>query len=134
MRPVRRAEPGLSARLRQKVGFAWQLIVGQMYRDRADAITHANLTQEASVGSGLAPVQSAIGTMIAYATQPDNVALDGEGRNSPFTTALLKYIATPKLEIGSIMKRVRADVIATTREKQVPWDHSSLVGDVILVP
>ncbi len=91
-------------------------------------------TRSGSVGSGLAPVQSAIGTMIAYATQPDNVALDGEGRNSPFTTALLKYIATPKLEIGSIMKRVRADVIATTREKQVPWDHSSLVGDVILVP
>ena len=91
-------------------------------------------TRSASVGSGLAQVQSAIGTMIAYATQPDNVALDGEGRNSPFTTALLKYIATPKLEIGSIMKRVRADVIATTREKQVPWDHSSLVGDVILVP
>jgi tetratricopeptide (TPR) repeat protein len=91
-------------------------------------------TRSASVGSGLAPVQSAIGTLIAYATQPDNVALDGDGRNSPFTTALLKYIATPKLEIGSIMKRVRADVIATTREKQVPWDHSSLVGDVILVP
>ena len=91
-------------------------------------------TRSAAVGAGLAPVQSAIGTMIAYATQPDNVALDGEGRNSPFTTALLKYIATPKLEIGSIMKRVRADVIATTREKQVPWDHSSLVGDVILVP
>jgi uncharacterized caspase-like protein len=31
--------------------------------------------------------------MIVYATQPDNVALDGEGRNSPFTTALLKHIA-----------------------------------------
>jgi uncharacterized caspase-like protein len=91
-------------------------------------------TRSASVGSGLAPVQSAIGTMIVYATQPDNVALDGEGRNSPFTAALLKYLATPKLEIGSIMKRVRADVIATTREKQVPWDHSSLVGDVVLVP
>jgi tetratricopeptide (TPR) repeat protein len=91
-------------------------------------------TRSASVGSGLAQVQSAIGTMIAYATQPDNVALDGDGRNSPFTTALLKYIATPKLEIGTIMKRVRADVIAATREKQVPWDHSSLVGDVILVP
>ncbi len=91
-------------------------------------------TRSASVGAGLAPVQGAIGTMIAYATQPDNVALDGDGRNSPFTTALLKYIATPKLEIGTIMKRVRADVIATTREKQVPWDHSSLVGDVILVP
>ena len=89
-------------------------------------------TRSLSVGQGLAPIQSAVGTMIAYATQPDNVALDGEGRNSPFTTALLKHIATPGLEIGSVMKLVRADVIATTRERQVPWDHSSLVGDVFL--
>jgi uncharacterized caspase-like protein len=87
-----------------------------------------------SVGQSLAPIQSAVGTLIAYATQPDNVALDGEGRNSPFTSAFLKHIVTPGLEISALMKRVRADVIATTREKQVPWDHSSLVGDVILVP
>ncbi len=85
-----------------------------------------------AVGSGLAAIQSAVGTMIAYATQPDNVALDGDGRNSPFTAALLKHIATPALEISALMKRVRADVIAATRERQVPWDHSSLVGDVIL--
>jgi uncharacterized caspase-like protein len=78
--------------------------------------------RSSAVGQGLASIQSAIGTMIAYATQPDNVALDGEGRNSPFTAA------TPGLEIGTLMKRVRADVIATTREKQVPWDHSSLVA------
>jgi tetratricopeptide (TPR) repeat protein len=90
-------------------------------------------TRSSAVGQGLASIQSAIGTMIAYATQPDNVALDGEGRNSPFTAALLKHIVTPGLEIGTLMKRVRADVIATTRQKQVPWDHSSLVGDVILV-
>ena len=70
--------------------------------------------------------------LIAYATQPDNVALDGEGRNSPFTAALLKHLVTPGLEIGTLMKRVRADVIAATREKQVPWDHSSLIGDVVL--
>jgi tetratricopeptide (TPR) repeat protein len=89
-------------------------------------------TRSTSVGSGLATIQSAVGTMIAYATQPDNVALDGDGRNSPFTAALLKHIATPNLEISALMKRVRADVIAATREKQVPWDHSSLVGDVVL--
>jgi tetratricopeptide (TPR) repeat protein len=89
-------------------------------------------TRSTSVGSGLAAIQSAIGTMIAYATQPDNVALDGDGRNSPFTTALLKHVTTPGLEISALMKRVRADVIAATHEKQVPWDHSSLVGDVIL--
>ena len=89
-------------------------------------------TRSTSVGSGLAAIQSAVGTLIAYATQPENVALDGDGRNSPFTAALLKHMATPSLEISALMKRVRADVIAATREKQVPWDHSSLVGDVIL--
>jgi hypothetical protein len=88
-----------------------------------------------AVGRGLAPVQSAVGTMIAYATQPDSVAQDGTGqRNSPFATALLKHIVTPGLEIGAVMKRVRADVVAATRETQVPWDHSSLLGDVTLVP
>jgi hypothetical protein len=91
-------------------------------------------TRSASVGQGLATIQSAIGTMIAYATQPDNVALDGVGRNSPFTTALLKHLATPGLEVSSLMKRVRADVVQSTNQKQVPWDHSSLMGDVVLVP
>ncbi|NVO14654.1 MAG: tetratricopeptide repeat protein [Rhodoplanes sp.] len=91
-------------------------------------------TRSASVGSGLASIQSALGTLIAYATQPDNVALDGEGRNSPFTTALLRHLATPGTDIGTVMRRVRADVVTATREKQVPWDHSSLIGEVVLVP
>jgi formylglycine-generating enzyme required for sulfatase activity len=90
-------------------------------------------TRAIAVSQGLASVQSTVGTMIAYATQPDDVALDGQGRNSPFTTALLKHAATPGLEISTVMKRVRVDVIASTRGKQVPWDHSSLTGDVVLV-
>ncbi|MFL9824855.1 caspase family protein, partial [Rhodoplanes sp. SY1] len=53
-------------------------------------------------------------------------------RNSPFTAALLKHIATPGLEIGALMKRVRADVYQATRHRQLPWDHSSLMGDVVL--
>src|SRR5215468_7874634 len=90
-------------------------------------------TRAIAVTQGLASVQSTVGTMIAYATQPDDVALDGQGRNSPFTTALLKHAATPGLEISAVMKRVRVDVIASTHGKQVPWDHSSLTGDVMLV-
>jgi hypothetical protein len=91
-------------------------------------------TRSASVGSGLASIQSGVGTMIAYATQPDAVALDGEGRNSPFTTALLKHVRTPGLDISVVMRRIRADVVTATKSKQVPWDHSSLIGDVVLVP
>jgi uncharacterized caspase-like protein len=91
-------------------------------------------SRSAAVGNGLASIQAAVGTMIAYATQPDNVALDGSGRNSPFTTALLKHVATPGLEIRSMMSRVRADVLGLTRDQQTPWDHSSLIGEVVLVP
>jgi uncharacterized caspase-like protein len=60
------------------------------------------------------------------------VALDGDGRNSPFTTALLNHIPTPGLEIGAVMKRVRLDVIKSTRGEQVPFDESSLITDVVL--
>ena len=91
-------------------------------------------TRSAAVGQGLASIQSAIGTLIGYATQPDNVALDGSGRNSPFTTAMLKHLPTPGLDISVLMRRVRADVVQATGQKQVPWDHSSLMGDVVLVP
>ena len=94
-----------------------------------------SLGTRSNVGDqGLASIQSAIGTMIAYATEPNSVALDGEGRNRPFRTALLKHIATPGLEIRIMRTRVRADVLAATREKQLPWDHSSLIGDVVLMP
>jgi tetratricopeptide (TPR) repeat protein len=89
-------------------------------------------SRSVEVGTGLASIRSAVGTMIIYATQPDNVALDGVGRNSPFTAALLKNIDTRGLEIESLMKRVRADVMKATHGRQVPWDHSSLIGDVVL--
>jgi uncharacterized caspase-like protein len=50
------------------------------------------------------------------------------------TAALLKNLATPNVEIGTIMRRVRGDVAADTHERQVPWDHSTLIGEVILAP
>ena len=52
-------------------------------------------TRSGTVSRGLAQVDTAVGTLIAFSTQPGNVALDGEGRNSPFTAALLKTIEVP---------------------------------------
>ncbi|MFO1118371.1 MAG: caspase family protein [Beijerinckiaceae bacterium] len=89
-------------------------------------------TRSVSVSQGLAQVQAAAGTMIAYSTQPDAVAQDGRGRNSPFTTALLKYLPRQGLEVEQMMKLVRVDVMGATQQQQVPWGHSSLVGDVFL--
>ena len=81
---------------------------------------------------GLAPIQNSVGTLTAFATKPHHVAFDGTGRNSPFTTALLKHMPTPGLEIGAVMKRVRSEVIQATGGKQVPFDESSLITDVVM--
>jgi hypothetical protein len=86
-------------------------------------------TRSASIGQGLAQVQTGVGTFIAYSTQPGNVALDGQGRNSPFTAALAKRVAEPGRNLTSVMVDVRKDVLAATGGKQVPWDHSALTGD-----
>lgn len=84
------------------------------------------------ISQGLAEVEGKAGTLIAYATQPGNIALDGAGRNSPFTEALLKYINIPGLEVRDMLTKVRVRVIKKTREKQIPWDHSSLVEEIYL--
>jgi hypothetical protein len=90
-------------------------------------------SRSASSPAGLAPVSNVgSGTLIAYATAPDQVALDGDTGNSPFTAALIKHLRTPGLEVRQMLTRVRAEVIAATQRKQVPWDKSSLLGDVYL--
>ena len=84
-------------------------------------------------GRGLRRMEAAAqGSLIVYSTQPNNIALDGVGRNSPFTAALLKHVTTPGLEVRQMISRVRGDVLAATDKKQTPWDSSSLVGDVYL--
>lgn len=89
-------------------------------------------SRSTAVGQGLAETEGAVGALVAYATQPNNVALDGEDLHSPFTEALLKHIATPGMEIRQVLTRVRKDVIDRTDGRQVPWDHSSLTNDVYI--
>ncbi len=91
-------------------------------------------TRSASVGKGLAQVDAGVGTFIAYSTQPGNVALDGSGKNSPFTAALVQRMTEPGKNLTSVMIDVRKDVIAATQGQQVPWDHSSLTGDFFFDP
>ena len=87
----------------------------------------------AIAGRGLVRLDAAgQGSLIVYSTQPNNIALDGTGRNSPFTAALLRNVSTPGLEVRQMISRVRGDVLAATDRKQTPWDSSSLVGDVFL--
>ena len=84
-------------------------------------------------GRGLGRIDpNGAGMLVVYSTQPNNIALDGVGRNSPFTSALLANVLKPGLEVRQLVSKVRADVLTSTDGKQVPWDNSSLVGDVYL--
>jgi uncharacterized caspase-like protein len=74
-------------------------------------------------------------TLIAYAAKAGSVSFDGGGANSPFTTALVKYIAQPGLDIRIAFGKVRDDVLANTGGQQEPFVYGSLGGGVIsLVP
>ena len=82
---------------------------------------------------GLAPVEAPPGTLVAYATEPGNVAEDGKGRNGTYTKALLRHIG--KAETAeALFKKVRKDVLKQTRRQQTPWEHSSLVETFYFSP
>ena len=81
------------------------------------------------VSGGLAQMDAPKGTLIAYATAPGKVALDGEGENSAYTTALLRVLGEPGLPVESVFKRVRGEVARMTGDVQIPWEASSLTGD-----
>ncbi len=90
-------------------------------------------SRSTAVTQGLAPPSMGAGGMIiGFATSPGDVAADGEGRNSPFTKALLKNMPVAGLEIQQMMTRVKADVYSETHESQEPWHNSSLRSEVYL--
>lgn len=43
-----------------------------------------------------------------------------------------RHIGTPGLEVQQMLTRVRAEVVSGTKNKQVPWSNSSLLGEIYL--
>jgi uncharacterized caspase-like protein len=89
-------------------------------------------TRAAQVGQGLAEVRTGVGTLIGFSTQPGSVSLDGTGRNSPYAAALLDHIEVPGKDVSAVLVAVRNDVLKATSGRQVPWEHTSLTGQVVL--
>ena len=85
-------------------------------------------TRSAEIGRGLATVQGGAGTLISFSTQPGTIALDGKGRNSPYSAALARQLAASHEDLGAMLVAVRNDVMRETDNKQVPWEHSALTG------
>lgn len=78
---------------------------------------------------GLARLDAPVGSMVAFSTAPGQVAADGEGDNSPYTSALVDVLAQPGMKIEDVFKRVRERVYESSGGQQVPWESSSILGD-----
>lgn len=64
--------------------------------------------------------------LFAFSAAPGETAADGTGENSPFTTALTKYLGTDGLEIRSVLTLVQQEVYDLSRGRQLPYVESGL--------
>lgn len=93
-----------------------------------------NEAQKRQLPSGLKKqVEEPKNILISFATGAGRKVADGEGRNSPFTAALLKHVEEPGLEVIALMKRVRDDVVSSTAGEQVPTFYISAADEAYLV-
>jgi len=100
----------------------------------ADAMKRTIATR--SISRGLARVEPATSnTLVAFAAKAGLTAFDGNGGNSPYAAALVKYIAAPGLDLRRAFGFVRDEVLRATGNRQEPYVYGSLGGeDVALVP
>jgi Caspase domain len=85
-----------------------------------------SLASRAAVSGGLGRIEPVGNVLVAYAARDGTTALDGNGRNSPFTAALLRNIETPGVEVTFVFRNVRDDVMEATRNEQQPFVYGSL--------
>lgn len=81
-----------------------------------------------AAGGGLALMNAPKGTLIAYATSPGKVASDGTSGNGLYTSALLRHLKDPGLNIEQVFKKVRTEVSEKSFGTQIPWETTSLTG------
>jgi uncharacterized caspase-like protein len=89
-----------------------------------------------AIGRGLASVElSSPNTLIAFAAKAGSTASDGDGKYSPFTASLVKYLTKPGLDLRKALGFARDEVLKATNNRQEPFVYGSLGGeDVPLVP
>jgi hypothetical protein len=89
------------------------------------------LTRAANLQRGLARIDTPQGMIVAFSTQAQQTADDGQGRNSPYTAAFLKHIETQD-EIGRVFRRISTDVYEATQRRQLPELSLSMIGEYYL--
>ena len=103
-----------------------RLVVLDACRENPFAVSMQRAGATRSIGRGLARVEPSGETLVAYAAKEGTVAADGEGRNSPYSAALLRHLEEPGLEVGLLFRRVRDAVLRSTGGRQEPFVYGSL--------
>ncbi|WP_370691940.1 caspase family protein [Bradyrhizobium xenonodulans] len=113
-----------------------RLVILDACRDNPFAKNMKRTMASRAVARGLAKVEpTSPNTLVAFAAKAGLTALDGDGRNSPFATALAHHLATPGLDLRKAFGYVRDEVLQATTNRQEPFIYGSLGGDdVVLAP
>ena len=113
-----------------------RLVILDACRDNPFSKSMKRTVASRAIGQGLAKIEpSSPNMLIAYSAKAGSTAADGDGKNSPFTTALAKHLTTPGLDVRRAFGFVRDDVLKNTSNRQEPFVYGSLGGeDLPLVP
>jgi Caspase domain len=87
-----------------------------------------------SATRGLNRIDTNARLFVSYSTSPGAVALDGQGRNSPYTKHLAQAISVADIPLEDTFKRTLKGVYQETAGKQTPWISSSFFGDFVFRP
>jgi hypothetical protein len=113
-----------------------RLVIVDACRNNPFAETMKRTVSSRTVSRGLARIEpTTTNTLVAFAAKAGLTALDGNSKNSPYATALIKHIATPGLDVRRAFGFIRDDVLQATGNRQEPYVYGSLGGaDIALVP
>ena len=85
--------------------------------------------------NGFSTLSAPVNSLLAFSTSPGALALDGDGDNSPFTSALIEASSSnPDESVSTILEEVRRLVYQRTNGQQVPWESSTLVEQISFQP
>jgi tetratricopeptide (TPR) repeat protein len=105
-----------------------RLVMLDACRDNPFAPTMQRTIELKLVDKGFSNIEPAAGFMVVYAAKHGETALDGDGVDSPFATAVARDIKQPHVEVRKLFDLVRDDVWSASKHRQQPFTYGSPPG------
>jgi len=105
-----------------------RLVMLDACRDNPFAPTMQRTMELKLVDKGFSNIEPTAGFMVVYAAKHGETALDGDGVDSPFATAVARDLKQPHVEVRKLFDLVRDDVWSASRHQQQPFTYGSPPG------